>query len=161
MITSAAKNAGKRAAIEAIGGPFVKELAEKAAEKGTDLALKLLWVHVKGFAGESTKSYLQTGSFTKAAVTGSLKTVGGIHSEILTSLIPQRFEKTITVVNTAISFGMDKLADVATEPREAEERKQPPRIYRPIALEHHLDAIRMPPDVVDQYAVRQIASSGP
>jgi hypothetical protein len=161
LIKSIAENAGKRAAINALGGDTLKKAAEHAAQKGTEVALGILWTHAKGFGGETTKSYLQTGSFKKAAVTGGLKVAGGIHSKILETLLPERFQKTIALADTTISFGMDKLTDLTTEPREAEERKQPPQIYRPIAHEHHLDAICMPRDVVDAYVVRQIGSAGP
>lgn len=161
-IEGAAKAAAE-AALKKGGG----KLAEEAAKRGTKVMLGLLYNHAK-LAAEPAKAVLQGKHVQEGLVAGGLKTIGGIHGEILKYIVldDEKFPKLAAIADTVISFGADKAAEALVEANKGEKSerspKGTPRVATPTKDEHLImDALAYDRNLINQIAIRKIGSMGP
>lgn len=163
VIDHYAERAAEEALLKAVGGEAAKKVAEEAAKKGTKLGLAILWNQVKGVTLEPAKAVIQGKTFQQGLVTGSLKSVGGTHGELLKYMVlaDTTFPKLAAIADTAISLGMDGLAEAVSEPKEERGEKggEAPRLAQPSHPEHLLlDALAYDRKMIEQTAIRRIGA---
>ncbi len=167
MIEHAAAKAGEKALSMAIGSSALRKAAEEAAKRGTKTGLAILWVNAKGLTLEPGKAVIQGGSIQQGVLTGSLKTVGGIHGELLKLLVinDDKYAKTAAFADTLISYGADKASEYLAEKNKNEKAERPgatePPPETPDAEDSQqalLDALAHDYEMIDQVAIHQIGS---
>jgi hypothetical protein len=175
VIGGAAEKAGEAAFLKGIGGEGARQLEKRAAERGTEMGLAILWNQLKGVAVEPTKAVIEGEHFQNGLVTGQLKSVGGTHGEVVKYLIKSlvlddpKFKQVAAIsdatIDTAISLGADALAKSLTEKSEKREgagQGQQPKIVKPTTNSHALlDALAYDRQMVEKMALRKVGSAGP
>ena len=165
LIDAAAKKAGEKVLSIAFGSQAVRKAAEEAAKRGTKTGLAILWANVKGLTLEPGKAVIEGNSIREGVLTGSLKTVGGIHGELLKYILinDEKYQKTAAFADTVISYGADKISEYLDEANKKSERpaavKPPPKV--PDAEDSQqalLDALAHDFMMIDHAAIRQIGT---
>jgi hypothetical protein len=170
-----AKYIGKmaKAAEEAAKLRGVGHIAAKAAEKGTEMGLAILWNVIKGATVEPGKGIVEGkllnegDGAAKGFVAGGLKSAGGTHGEILKYFLSAQGErgKILSAFgDTAISLAADHLAEqwTSTEGQEAVDREPHVTILTPRTGEQRLvDAIAYERSVVERTAIYQVGTAAP
>jgi hypothetical protein len=142
--------------------------AIEEAAKGTRTGLAILWAQAKGMTIEPAKAVLQGKTIQEGLLTGGMKSVSGIHGEILKLLVfgDKKFEMTAAIFDSVISYGADKVSDYLSEQNKGENAEQKStRVPEQPDIEESdqalLDALAHDRDVIDQVAIRKIGSVSP